>query len=823
MAEQSAGFLHGLKVLDLTDHRGIMAGRMLGLMGADVLQIESAVGTDSRRLAPFDDAGNSLFWASYGTGRTSLVLDRLADRDRLAALLDQADIVLESGRPGTDTFLDTDAMLARNPALIHVIVTPFGLDGPKAGYADSDLVVWAAGGPLGPTESQAGGVPTRISLPQAFHHAAADAVCGAMVALESRRRSGIGQRVVTSAQASATQSTLSLSLAAIIGHDGYVFRKEIRSKKKAQLDLSGSGSRTQRSKWPVRDGLVEMHLAIGPAAGRFTNALFKLMHARGACSAEFADWDWVTLPPLIENDVISEESLERARQDVAEFLAGMTKREAIEMALEHRLMLAPIMTLADLLDSPHATARGFFQKVGDLQLPGVFAQGFDDGFTTPCAAPALGNGGEASEQNWHGQTATPRPFAPALATKPPVAPFEGLTVLDLSWVVAGPMIGRCLADFGARVIRVESRKKPETARLTGPYPDGLRDLDKSGLYENCNASKLGLTLDLGTEEGRGVLRDLLHKADVLVESFAPGQMARWGMGYDDLAAENPGLVMLSTALMGQSGPWHKLAGFGNIGAAMSGIQQLAGRPDQPPAGPYGPYTDFVAPRLALPTLIGALEKRRQTGRGCWLDVSQAEAGMHFIAEGFADFQRNGQLPEPVGNHDPLIIPNNVYKCRAPEGETRWVAISAPSDRDWQALAAATERSDLAKDGLATLAGRAAAQGQIDAALSEWCATQDAEQIETFLQAKGVPAYVVASTHDLAQDAQLAEWGHFVRVPRSDGSVSIVEACRFDLSETPAITQLSAPDYGRDTEAILNDVLGYSSDQIDALHLSGALN
>lgn len=823
MSNSNPGFLHGLKVLDLTDHCGVMAGRMLGLMGADLLQIEPVVGTDSRRLAPFDTVGKSLFWASYGTGRTSLVLDRLADPERLMALVDQVDIVLESGRPGTDEFLDTKALLVRNPGLIHVIVTPFGLDGPKAGYADSDLVIWAAGGPLGPTESQAGGVPTRIALPQAYHHAAADAVCGAMVALEARRQSGQGQRVVTSAQASATQSTLSLSLAAIIGHDDYVFRKEIRSKKKAQLDLSGSGSRTQRSKWPVRDGLVEMHLAIGPAAGRFTNALFALMHARGACSPEFAAWDWVALPPLIENDEISEESLERARDEVAAFLGTMTKRETIEMALEHRLMLAPIMTLADLLESPHADARDFFQLIGDLQLPGDFARGFAGGFATPSRAPDLGEGGAATEQNWLTQTKMLRPFAPAVTTSAVAAPFEGLMVLDLSWVVAGPMIGRCLADFGARVIRVESRKKPETARMTGPYPDGVRDLDKSGLFENCNASKLGLTLDLGTDEGLGVLRDLVKKADVLVESFAPGQMARWGMGYEALATDNPGLVMLSTALMGQSGPWCKLAGFGNIGAAMSGIQQLAGRPNQPPAGPYGPYTDFVAPRLALPTLIGALEQRRQTGKGCWLDVSQAEAGMHFVAEGFADYQCNGRLPEPVGNHDPQIVPNNVYKCAAPEGETRWVAISAVTDRNWQDLAATIGRVDLLAAELSVLSGRLAAQDQIDAALAEWCSTQDPDQVEKLLQANNIPAHVVASTHDLAIDPQLTEWGHFVRVPRSDGSVSIVESCRFTLSQTPAVTQLSAPDYGRDTQVVLSKVLGYDDAKIATLQKVGALN
>ncbi|MBY6092216.1 CaiB/BaiF CoA-transferase family protein [Maritimibacter alkaliphilus] len=810
------GALAGLRVLDLSDHRGIMAGRLLGLMGADVLSIEQPGGSAARRQAPFDAEGQSLHWRAYGTGRRSLLLDRGAEAGRLAALAAQADVVIEAGTP-SEGFLDTVALQEANPGLVHLIVTPYGLTGPKADHASSDLTLWAAGGALKPTEAQAGGVPTRITLPQSWHHAAADGLCGVMVALEARRRTGQGQRVVTSAQASITQSTLSLSLAARIGHPDYVFRPEIRSKKKRELDLSGSGSRTQRSKWPVRDGLVEMHLALGPAAGRFTNALFALMHRRGACSEEFAAWDWVTLPPLIENDEIPEEKLEQARAEVAAFLAPMTKAEAVEMALEHRLMLAPIMDTADLDASPHAAARDFFHAVDGLRLPGDLARGFPGGFVVPRAAPAPGEGGAEAEAEWlAGRGAVP--FAPDV--KDSGAPFAGLTVLDLSWVVAGPMIGRCLSDFGARVIRVESRKKLETARVTGPYPGGEKNPDKSGLYENCNAGKLGVTLDLGTEEGRAVLRDLAAQADVLVESFAPGQMARWGLSHATLAEGNPGLIMLSTSLMGQSGPWHRLAGFGNIGAAMSGLQILAGREGAPPVGPYGPYTDFVAPRVALPVLLAALERRRGTGQGAWLDVSQAEAGMQFIAESFATYGATGAVPVAHANRDPLACPNNVYPCTAAEGETAWVAISAPDDASWKQLAGAV---GLPAENWPGLADRQAAEAEIDAALAAWTAGQEAGAVEALLQRLGVPAAVVADTEDLAVDPQLEAWGHFVELPRGDQSLSVVEACRFRLSQTPGAPRISAPHLGRDTEAVLAEVLGYSPRKIDALRTVGALD
>ncbi|WP_158970078.1 CaiB/BaiF CoA-transferase family protein [Chachezhania sediminis] len=815
-----AGALEGLRVLDLTDWRGVMTGRMLAIMGADVLQVEPAEGSDARAMPPFDDAGGSLFWAAYGAGRRSLVLDRQTEGDRVMALAAVADVVLESGVPGRATFLDTDALLAVNPGVIHSIVTPYGLTGPKAGYADSDLTLWAAGGPLKPTESQAG-IPTRLSLPQAYHHAAADALCGVMVALEARRLGGRGQQVVTSAQASATQCTLSLSMAAVIGHPNYVFRAEVKSKKKKELDLSGSGARTQRSKWPVKDGLVEMHLALGPAAGRFTNNLFALMHARGACSDKFAEWDWITLPPKIENDEISEEEMEQARTEVAAFLAGMTKRETVQMALDHRLMLAPIMTAADLADSPHAAARDFFATAGMLKLPGKLALGFDEGFAPLTPAPGIGDGGAEVETRW----LTSRecgPFPAATVSATVARPLEHLTVLDLSWVVAGPMIGRNMADFGARVIRVESRKKPEVARLTGPFPEGVRDLDRSGLYENCNAGKDGLTLDLGQEEAKQILCRLAGQADVLVESFAPGQMDKWGLGYDVLSAGNPGLIMLSTSLMGQSGPWSALAGFGNIGAAMSGLQVLAGREGADPVGPYGPYTDFVAPRLALPVLMAALEMRRHTGRGRQLDVSQAEAGMQFIAEAFAEYQVTGRVPVARGNRDPLAVPNQVYACAAPGDETAWVAISVTSDAMWQGLVAETGLSALADPALATREGRPAHEDGIDAQLADWCRGQKAGAVEARLQARGVAAHVAASPDDLAADPQLAVWNHFQTRPRVDGTSAHHEACRFRLSLTPADTRRAAPAYGRDTEKVLTERLGLDAAEIARLEAAGIL-
>jgi crotonobetainyl-CoA:carnitine CoA-transferase CaiB-like acyl-CoA transferase len=198
-----------------------------------------------------------------------------------------------------------------------------------------------------------------------------------------------------------------------------------------------------------------------------------------------------------------------------------------------------------------------------------------------------------------------------------VKPLEGVKVLDLAWVVAGPAIGRSLADYGATVVRVESSVRIETARFMGPFPGGQMDPQRSALYDTYNSGKLGLALDLSSDAGRAVAADLARWADVLIESFAPGQMARWGLSAERLRADNPGLIGLSTSLMGQSGPYSSFAGFGNIGGAVAGYQGIVGHRGKMPIGPFGPYTDYVGPRFGLVALLAALEHRRRQASSFW--------------------------------------------------------------------------------------------------------------------------------------------------------------------------------------------------------------
>jgi crotonobetainyl-CoA:carnitine CoA-transferase CaiB-like acyl-CoA transferase len=399
-------------------------------------------------------------------------------------------------------------------------------------------------------------------------------------------------------------------------------------------------------------------------------------------------------------------------------------------------------------------------------------------------------------------------------------PLEGLKVLDLSWVVAGPVIGRALADFGATVVRVESATKIETARWMPPFYGGEFGPENSALYGTWNAGKLGCNLDLRTEAGRRVARELADWADVVIESFSPGMVAKWGLDYPTLSAERDDLIMVSTSINGQTGPVSKLAGYGNVGSALSGFTDIVGWPDRLPFGPYGPYTDFIGPRFSLATVLAAVVHRERTGQGCYIDVSQVEAGVFFQSPEIADNAANGTVVQRMGNADRDIAPHGVYPAMPDEAAPaveRFVAIAAATDQQWQTLAAVIERPDLAADStLATAEGRRARRDHLDDALAAWTRTRRAHDIESTLQAVGVPAAVAATSEDFCTDPQIAERGHLVTLPHSLHATSTVEGPRYLLSDTPGSVVRAAPTIGQDTEYVLRELLGYTPEQIAAV-------
>lgn len=402
-------------------------------------------------------------------------------------------------------------------------------------------------------------------------------------------------------------------------------------------------------------------------------------------------------------------------------------------------------------------------------------------------------------------------------------PLADLKVLDLSWVVAGPLIGRALADFGARVVRVESSRRIETARLMQPFYSGVPGEENSALYGNCNAGKLGVTLDLKTDQGRAVARDLASWADVVIESFSPGQLAKWGLDYAELSRDNPALIMLSTSIAGQTGPWSTLAGYGNVGASLSGFQHLVGWPDSLPTGPFGPYTDYVGPRLALVALLAAVENRRRTGKGRYIDVAQVEAGVFFLSPQVARYEADGVVAQRRGNRDEVYAPHGVYPCLAEDGAERFVAVAVRDDDEWAALVQAMGRPDLAaRQDLRTAEQRRQHADLLDEELARWTRGQWAADVEERLQAAGVPAHRSASSADFTTDPQLLERGHIIRLPHPLHGEAVVEGPRYMLSHTPGRVAAPAPTLGQHNEFVLREILGYPEERITQLTEDGVL-
>ncbi len=399
-------------------------------------------------------------------------------------------------------------------------------------------------------------------------------------------------------------------------------------------------------------------------------------------------------------------------------------------------------------------------------------------------------------------------------------PLEDVKILDFMWVMAGPAGTRMLADYGAVIVRVESPTRVDTARTLQPYHNNQIGPDASALFSNCNAGKFGITLDLGNARSREVILDLVRWADVVTESFSPKAMRAWGLDYPAIRKIKPDIIMLSTCLMGQTGPLASFAGFGNLAAAISGFHNLTGWSDRAPAGPFGAYTDYISPRFTAIAILAALEYRRRTGKGQYIDQSQAEASLHFLAPALLDYTANGRTQIRAGNSDPEFAPHGIYSAK---GEDRWVAIVCKTDDDFRALCEIMKRPDLARDPrFWNMTDRRKNASALDEVISNWSRELEPREVERMAQARSIAAHAVQNSAEYYTDSQIAHRRHFVEFPHPVYGKTIVEGARAKLSRTPAQVRRAAPTLGQDNQYVLEKLLGYREEQIDEIVRSGAL-
>ncbi len=411
--------------------------------------------------------------------------------------------------------------------------------------------------------------------------------------------------------------------------------------------------------------------------------------------------------------------------------------------------------------------------------------------------------------------------APSADAMAPQA-LAGTRVVEIGFAAAGPLVGKYLANHGAEVIHVESRTAPDVFRATyPPFKDNKPGPDRAGMFAFYNDGKRGVTVNLKHPRGVEIVRGLIARSDVLIESFPAGTMAKRGLGYEALAAENPGLVMLSSCNQGQTGPHARHPGYGSQLTCLAGFVHLLGEPGESPVILYGPYIDYIAVGYGVIAVLAALARRRSTGRGTYIDLSQYEAGLQFMGPALLEHQLNGTIPTRDGDRDTVAVPHGVYPCA---GVDRWVALSVWSDGEWSALRHALgDPAWSREDGWRPVEGRRARQAELDRRIAEWTAARDRDEIVATLRGAGLGVAPVLTIGELFQDEQLTHRAFFRGLPHPVmGTVHCISA-PFTLSATPSRQERAGPMLGADNDFVFGGILGLGAEERAALVRDGVFD
>jgi crotonobetainyl-CoA:carnitine CoA-transferase CaiB-like acyl-CoA transferase len=399
--------------------------------------------------------------------------------------------------------------------------------------------------------------------------------------------------------------------------------------------------------------------------------------------------------------------------------------------------------------------------------------------------------------------------------------LSGVHVLDFTWVAVGPITSRYLADNGADVIRVESSTHLDPLRFAPPWQDAKFGINNSQFFADYNTSKKGITLNLSQPKARELVMRMVPWADIVIENFTPKVMRNWGMDYESLKARKPDIIMLSSCLQGQTGPEAMTPGYGVLMAAQSGFYYVSGYPDGDPAPPYGAYTDFITPRFAISVLMAALDYRRRTGLGQYIDIAQYEASLHFLAPALVDYFANGRVLERCGNRSDRYAPHGAYRCRDEQGAERWISIAIGGDRDWQALIGVLGNPPC-DERFATMLRRLENQSTLDEFISGLVRAHEVWDLTAALQQAGVAAYPVQSCLDLHQDENLESFGFWNWLEHKSMGPAPYMGSQHRLTATPDDPRWAAPTLGQDTDEVLQTLLGLGADEIEQLRKDGVV-
>ena len=777
----ASGPLAGLRVVDLTGDLGRFGTKLLAEFGAEVCR-PSGWGSRGRPLpGPAGERGGHLdWWYDSAKLRVDLDLDHEVGRETYRHVVAGADLVVESLPVGhlAERGLDHGDLVEVNPTLTQVSLTPYGRTGPRAGWHSSDLVAGAMGGVLSITGEPDEPLNSWGGQNHNFGGFAA-AICG-LAGVRAARSSGRGQLIDLSLHEVMTGSIENLLMQ-------YLYDD--------RLELPRVAARQGSLHWlgvyevvPARTG----NLMITPTPQAET--MIDWMVERGITEAE----------PFIGLAV--EELLAQAPELMAAIKRFCLTGDAGELfaeAQKRHIAFGEVQSVAQVAANPQFAHRQLSSDipVGDgesVRGPWRLVRFSDTPIATPSGVSAAPVDGADLADRWADRaTAGPGPVDDV-----GLRPLDGVRVLDLSWVLAGPFATRLLGDLGADVVKLQTEERATLVnRPDFPY------------YQVWNRSKRSVTVDLKRPEVLPVVRRLVEQSDVLVENYSAGVLDRLGLGWEQVREWNDRLVYVSMSGCGHEGPWKDIISYAPTVHAVCGLTRLTNPAGRGDVGCGFSLNDHAAGFGAALSVLAALEARERTGRGQYVDMAQLEVGAYLIGPALIDHFATGRITEADGNVDGLadLVPNEVYRCN----DQRFLAVTANDDAMWAHLADTIGLGGAETERLATVEARRADRATVDGHLAAWCRDRTADAAMDELQAAGVAAGVVQDAGDLVErDPQHAATEFWHTVDLADYGPRLADRfpARWDGQRLPA--DRPAPAYlGEANFEVLTELGGLEVDEV----------
>jgi len=788
--DNTSGALAGLRVLDITGRMGGYCGLLLANLGAEVILVESPDGDPMRREGPFradrPDTEKSLSFTAYHSNKHGIVLDLESreDQQTLRMLVRGADVLLEDKPVG---FLDRQRLgfsilQQDNPKLIMTSITGFGQSGPYRDFKAPSIVAFAMGGLMNVC-GHPGRPPLMGPCDVAYHLASVHAAFGTLVALFNRRDSGRGEHV-------------EVSLQEVLVADPFlrlITRYSVTGEITART--GHSQSTTVAETYQCKDGYVRIFVNQADHWRRFL--------------------EWLGRPPeLLDPKYEAVQNRFPLRQTIDRLVEARTLNYESQKFFEEfqglRLAAAPINPPSAFLADDQTRQREYLTSVehprlGRHQFPGDPYRFSASPWTICRGAPLFREHQERIRDDW----SRPSPWLKSeTARASPTSSrslFEGVRVISFPTGVVGPALAGLLTEHGAEVIAIEAGRTARSPQR------GQKFQIASDLESNRDRKRIAV--DMKHPEGVQLVRKLIAKSDVVVENFSARVLASWGLDYPRMREIRSDIIMASLQAFGQTGPRRDYVSFGPILMSYSGMAYLWRDPeiDRPGAACQTAFPDYVAPSYGAVAILAALHYRVRTGKGQYIDISQAETAAAMLGPAYLEYLVNGREPEPQGNFSTTAAPHGCYRCK---GDDRWCVIAVQTQEEWRRFCELAEHREWMTDHrFAELSARIAYRQELDYWIENWTSKYTPHQVMMMLQREGIAAAVVQTAEDLYRDPHLRERRFAREVYHSQVGWLTRVGPSVRLSEAGFVPVGEAHAAGQANEMVLGEILGMSNNEI----------